>query len=618
MKVFFLRYRAYFLACGFALLFFALQSLNWFDFQEPSALDLLFKLRGEKKASSDIVIVQIDDTSIAALGEWPWGRSVHAALLEALTAYKPRAIFYDVLFTESSPDPKEDQVLAFALKQAGNVILPFYYYSENPFGAFFPIQPLREAAAQIGYINTDPDRDGQFRKIRLSLTAGGKTYYHTSVLEAHDEKDHLSIQDWIQFIPHDRQNRFLINYPGSMKSFQTLSFVNVVEALDTEKEPEMEKLFENRVVLIGHTGTGSTDLKPTPFSHLEPGVVIQASAVNTLLTRQFLYPLHWALKISILLLLSIWTAWMTQNLKPIRGVLFFSGTVIIYSLLIFILFLFGILMPLFIVWILMLLNYVLLLFLKYMETLLQGELVKRELTTASRIQEAFLPVSHPESASLDIAFECHFAKQVGGDLYDWIDFGHGKFGICIGDVSGKGVPAALYMAKALSDFRRARAVDLNPDQICDAFNQALVATGASGMFLTFIYVQADLSQKKIFFSNAGHEPLLFYSHQKQKAEIIQSGKAMPLGMFDIAVYEASSLDFTEGDVFLLFSDGVRELRNPHGEEFGVERIRQALEAQARTGKSSQAIISGIFEVMKSHRKHILPHDDSTFVCVRFP
>src|SRR5687768_1022555 len=85
-----------------------LHSFKLVDFHENDALDLRFRLRGEQKAHSDIVIVTIDDPSLDALGQWPWPRGVYGKLLNLLSFYQPRAVFFDILFTEASPDPKQD------------------------------------------------------------------------------------------------------------------------------------------------------------------------------------------------------------------------------------------------------------------------------------------------------------------------------------------------------------------------------------------------------------------------------------------------------------------------------------------------------------------------------
>ena len=127
------------------LLFFV-DYFHLINFHELDAVDLRLVIRGPRPAHSKIVIVEIDDGSIRALGQWPWPRSIHAVLLNALSRYEPRTVFYDVLFTESSIDPTEDEKLGFAAEKTNQSIFPFYYHSAKPLVAFFPIKPVRESA----------------------------------------------------------------------------------------------------------------------------------------------------------------------------------------------------------------------------------------------------------------------------------------------------------------------------------------------------------------------------------------------------------------------------------------------------------------------------------------
>jgi serine phosphatase RsbU (regulator of sigma subunit) len=598
---------------------FLLHHFHLIDFHELDAVDLRFRLRGQKDAHPDIVLVEIDDASLAAIGQWPWPRSVHAVLLDVLARYEPRLVFFDVLFTESSPDASEDEKLQFAIQKVKNVILPFYYYSEKPFGAFFPILPLRSAAQNIGYVNIHPERDGLTRRMRAFMKTGKETFYHPAVLTMllqMGEGDPFN--RWFQNLPLDGNGNFWINYPGSIRSFKRVSFTEVIDAVGTERDPQMRELFFNRVILVGHTATGTTDLEPTPFSPADPGVAIQASALHTILGGYFLRSINGAIHFLILVLAAMIVVWISQLSSPKWGLLLVLGLMVFYALCNFALF-FGVgwILPLFVPMVAMGLTYVLMLFLKYIEIRLQDEMLNRELQTAARIQETFLPQTQPLVPSLDVAFECRFAKQVGGDLYDWIDFGDGRIGICVGDVSGKGVPAALYMARAISEFRKDDKAGEPPGKVCGNLNTLLTRGSAPGMFLTLLYAVVSPRQKEILFASAGHEPMIFYHNALKQCEILKGAQGRPLGLFEEVEYETSEVPFQEGDAFLLISDGVKELRNPRGEEFGLERLKSFFEGEARHRRKSTEIIHNLFQAMQSYQKGMAAHDDRTLVCVRF-
>ena len=597
------------LALG-AFLFF-LHFFRLVDFHELNAVDLRFRWRGEQKAHPDIVLIEIDDGSLTAIGQWPWPRNIHAALLDLISRYKPKSIFFDVLFTDPGPVPKDDEIFAFAVKKAGNVYLPFYYSSEKPFRAFFPISSVREAARGTGYVNTGPDADGHFRRILLSINTPQGVFYHASAAPFPEQRKN---------VPVDSRNYFQINYPGPIRSFKRVSFRKVVASAGTAQEKDMRALFENRVVMIGHTATGSTDLKPTPFSTSEPGIGIQASAVHTLLTGHYLRAAPGALNLLILIFLSLFVAWTTKRNSPVRGLLIAFGAQLTYGIANFILFLVaGWIFLLFVPMVSIALSYALTLFFKFIEIRLQGELLERELSTAARIQGTFLSQSRPQVPGLDAGFQCKFAKQVGGDFYDWQAFDDGgrRLSICIGDVSGKGVPAALYMAKALNDFRREAHPDSPPGKVCGIFNNLLAHSGASGMFLTFFYAIVDPGGKKIFFCNAGHEPMMLYRKRENKVEILKSVQGPPLGLFEDTPYETAEIAFQPGDAFLLLSDGVKELRDPKGHELGMETVRALFETEARSSGEADKIIRTIFQAMQSHQRTAAPHDDRTLVCVTF-
>ncbi len=604
---------------GLVFFLFLLHLSGLIDFREQEAIDLRFRLRGEQPAHSDITLVTIDDKSLAAIGQWPWPRSAHAVLLDVLSRYEPRLVFFDVLFTEQSPDSEEDDKLSYAVRGLGSVILSFYYHSVKPFTAFFPIEILRQEARGLGFVNVEPERDGVVRRVKASIETEQGIFYHPSLmimrllLQSED-----AFQSWLAGLPVDRRNRFWIHYPGSYKSFQSVSFTEIIDAVGTERDAELDVKFRDKIILIGITATGATDITHTPFSTLDPGVVVQASAVHTLLSGRYLRKIPEAVHLILLLLFGLVIAESVKRTTPLKGLLFVVSIALIYMAVnIAIFWLVGWILPLFAPVIIIMLSYVLALFFRYIEILFKEEVIAQELKTASRIQENLLPQTKPERPHLDFASECRFAKQVGGDLYDWVPLEGGKLGVCVGDVSGKGVPAALYMARAISEFRRESASESMPGKICERMNNLLSKSGPSGMFLTMVYAIADPARRRIIFCSAGHEPMIVYRAKEKKAEIIEGEKGMPLGLFEGGAYESVEMPFQEGDVILMISDGVRELRTPKREELGMEKLRQWVEERAARDLNSEEMIRQLFNAMKEYQKGALPHDDRTLFCVKF-
>ena len=611
--------RPYLIAVGIAVVVFLLHLFHFVNFHELNGVDLRLKIRGTQPGHEKIVIMEIDDPSLAAVGQWPWPRSIHAVLLNILDKYDPRLIFFDILFTEQGPDPEHDNNLAFAMQSMGNVILPFFYYSLDPFGAYFPLDKFKDAAVDVGYVNVDPDRDGVVRRITTHVRNGDKVYYHPSVLAMFfGFQKGVKAQEWFRALPTDRKNRLWVNYPGRMASFKRISFWEVIDAVGGERDQELRGLFENSIILVGHTATGTTDLKATPFTPLEPGVAIQASAIHTLLTGKFLRSSHWGVDLLILILLALGTAWVSQKRPPRQALSISFGVLAAYTLSNILLFYFlGWILPLFVPMAAVAVTYFVILFLKYIEARFHEELIQRELKTAARIQENFLPEAPPQVEGLDIAFACRFIKEVGGDLYDWIEFGNGQLAVCVGDVSGKGVPAALYMAKAMSEFRRDTKAGVTPADVNLSLNDHLARSGTAGMFLTFFYGVIDTLSKKLQFSSAGHDPMIFYRARDKKAFLREDAQGTPLGLFEGSPFETGEVDYEKGDVFVVVTDGIKELRNQKREEFGMDRLKALVEELAPQDITAAETIDAVFKALHEYQKGAAPHDDRTILCVRF-
>jgi CHASE2 domain-containing sensor protein len=607
-------YRPYLLAALLGLFLYALHALNLFNFHELDAVDLRFRLRGEQPADPRIVIVEIDDGSLSAVGQWPWPRGINAALLSTISNYSPQFIFLDILFTEASPDPLEDAKLAFAVKEAGNVLLPFYFYSKNPFGAFFPIPALQQDSKTTGFVNVESERDGVIRKFQPYLKISDKIYPSAALALALEIKKLSALT--VPILPLDRRERMWIRYPGTIRSFQRIAAWEVMAAAG-KQDGELEKLFSNRIVFVGHTATATTDLKPTPFSLVEPGVAIHASAFDTLLRGSYLRSVPAWLDFLTLIALLFLTALISQGASPKKNLLMTLGLLTTYFILNVLAFLiWGVIFLLYLPLVGAILIYVLMLFFKYVDIRFQGELLNRELQTAARIQESFLPKSAPANTNVDMAFECRFAKQVGGDLYDWFELGDKQLAVCVGDVSGKGCPAALYMARALNELRREYKDGRLPGELNTVLNSALSKGETSGMFLTLLYAIIDMKKKKIFFSNAGHEPLLYYSAASKKTQIIQLAQGTPLGLFENETYETAEIPYRTGDILVVISDGVKEQRNSKKEQFGMERLESLVKKEAASGVSAAKIITAIFDSLDTYRKGTPPHDDRTILCIR--
>lgn len=198
---------------------------------------------------------------------------------------------------------------------------------------------------------------------------------------------------------------------------------------------------------------------------------------------------------------------------------------------------------------------------------------EQELDRAREIQQGLLPKTLPQLPGVQIAGAWQPAKAVGGDYFDVIRLDDRRLGICIADVSGKGITAALLMANLQAAFRAFATPEATPAGVCSRLNEFLCGNVAPGKFITFFYAVLDPDERTLSYENAGHSPGLLVKTTGQ-AEVLRGGGAV-LGMLPEWSYTDSTVKLDAGDRLLLFTDGIAEAATPAGEEFGEERLIQA-------------------------------------------
>lgn len=194
---------------------------------------------------------------------------------------------------------------------------------------------------------------------------------------------------------------------------------------------------------------------------------------------------------------------------------------------------------------------------------LEKQRIDQELVIAREIQQSLLPKSTTLSG-IQILAANKPAKIVGGDLYDFFDLGSGNTGIMISDVSGRGIPAALYMVRVMSEFRLAAKKGEDPSSTLKKINNILVNKSIMGMFVTMFYLIIDKPNMKIRYASAGHLPALYYS--RHKLEYLDRAQNPPLGIKSNVEYKSSEINFTSGGALLLYTDGVVEAKTEKGLE----------------------------------------------------
>jgi len=249
------------------------------------------------------------------------------------------------------------------------------------------------------------------------------------------------------------------------------------------------------------------------------------------------------------------------------------------------------------------------------QELLEKERMKHELQIAQRIQQSLLPKEIVPVPGFAIAHYYQATTEVGGDYYDFISLGERGLGIALGDVSGKGVPAALLMAITKSTLRTQAATSLTPANVLAKTNKVLYSEMQRGMFVTMFYAILDPTTGIAVCACAGHNPALLVRHGEAQW-IRPSG--MPLGhdagpRFEERIGE-TQVELVPNDVFVLYSDGVTEAMNVWGEEFGDIRLAQAVTKTADQNAETilQAIKDDLFGFMGGQPQS----DDITIVVLK--
>jgi sigma-B regulation protein RsbU (phosphoserine phosphatase) len=233
------------------------------------------------------------------------------------------------------------------------------------------------------------------------------------------------------------------------------------------------------------------------------------------------------------------------------------------------------------------------------QALLRKQQMESDLAFATAVQQSFLPRTLPELPELQFRAYYQSALEVGGDFYDFILLPGRRLGILIGDVSGKGVASALYMAQLTSELRLSAIQFPDPAMLVARINELLCERSQRGMFVTLLYMVLDVRERTLTYVNAGHLPPLLWNDGLGRFEVIRSSGGPPLGILSGRRYVAAELRLGAGDCLVLATDGIIEARNPGGEQFGWERLGNAVQAgPARADAVFNRVLAGIKAFMR--------------------
>jgi serine phosphatase RsbU (regulator of sigma subunit) len=238
--------------------------------------------------------------------------------------------------------------------------------------------------------------------------------------------------------------------------------------------------------------------------------------------------------------------------------------------------------------------------------------MEREMGLARQAQKSILPTYSPKSQGYDIGSLIIPARAVGGDFYDFNPVDEHRLCISVGDVSDKGLPAALFMAVTFSLIRTETGRHKNQRRILENVNQFLLRMNAN-MFVTLLFGVLDFETGRLRYSRAGHLPPIVVDPSGEVVDLPVS-QGQPLGVFDELILDQQQFTLAEGGLVLLFSDGLHEVVDTHGKQFGLKQVREILVAHRH--ENANTICQKLWEAVQKHSDEIHHQDDFTTVVIK--
>ncbi len=237
--------------------------------------------------------------------------------------------------------------------------------------------------------------------------------------------------------------------------------------------------------------------------------------------------------------------------------------------------------------------------------------IQEELRLARDIQQNLLPSAVPAHPGYEIAAYAEPARSVGGDYYDFIAVEEGRSAVCLADITGKGMPAALLMANLQATIRGQTLLAAGPAECLRRSNTLLYRSTRTDRFATCVYGVLDTSAHRFVYSNAGHDhPILFRNGGHERL----AAGGLVLGVREESGYEEAAVDLEPGDLLVLYSDGITEVFDPDGGEFGEAGLVN--EACRRRGESADSVLAGILDAARAHGQGQAQGDDMTLIVIR--
>jgi sigma-B regulation protein RsbU (phosphoserine phosphatase) len=247
---------------------------------------------------------------------------------------------------------------------------------------------------------------------------------------------------------------------------------------------------------------------------------------------------------------------------------------------------------------------------------IENRIMQEQLELAKEIQEGLNPMEYYDHDGIQIKGFTRAAKGVGGDYFDYIKINGNRIGALISDVSGKGIPASLVMVMIRTAFVSAvhrGGAQVQCSKIVNTINNSLSADFAIDKFATLFFMIYNKATQKLAFSNAGHGPLFCYRAQKNACSLTKVD-GMPIGIMTDTEYLQAEVPFHKGDIVVLYTDGITEMRNEEKEEYSLQRLHRIIIENHHL--NADELVDTIVRDVDTFKGNADPHDDMTTLIMK--
>ncbi len=636
MKLLLIKYKNYLIFFVLLIFLIVLKFINPSFIKSISfiSFDLYQKVFPLEKRETDVIIIDIDEKSLGKFGQFPWSRSVFAKIIENVKGSEPKAIGFDIFFSEKDKQSPEEIIKAYnliptdvselqnikghdeifreQLEKSKSVIavlgssVPSHGTHDRSAKARFlskggdpknftyaypysigSLEKLEKSSKGLGSISFLDQTDGIIRSLPLLVRFENKLYptMGLEMIRVGSNQKNIYIEmneigiNRISSRPHkiysDPNGIIWIRYKKSLKS----QYISASSVFDGKFDSAR---FKNKYVLIGASAQGLFDLVKTPLGVTIPGVEVHGNVIENILDQSYLVrnPNTYLFELLFSILVAVITFFLSQKIKPKYSLSIFFGSLVTVIIIGFSVFLFrselvDISYPIFMLTITFLTG----LYFRFVEenrialANLQKEaklLKEREL--AGGVQKSLFP---------DITRFENFiyaknvpARDVSGDYYDVVKVGKSEYFFTLADVSGKGIKAGMYMAKASSIFRTLSNLSYPLEKVVFGVNNELVEAKFKGMFVTAVFGKINIETGEVSFVNAGHESIMVFDTNKN-FEFIKS-EMPPIGIikyFTESMVKSKTINLKD-KTFVVYTDGVTEGYLKDGQELGADGVQK--------------------------------------------